>query len=242
MTKLITFSLSLCLCFYLCMMGITDTLLASAPTAAEIIKRADELRNPSESYRMKVEVVSGSDERSVFEVSLSGNTKTLIRTLEPARDKGRNLLMINEEMWAYIPNLRRAVRVSLSQKLTGQAANGDISRMRWSGDYEAKVESENEREWQLALSAKRKGMTYDKLSVWVEKSSFRPLRAEFLTPTGKILKRATYGDYRERLGKIRPHEMTITDATRSDDRSIIRILEMEIKSFPASVFSQANLN
>ena len=216
---------------------------AAKADPAEILKKADEVRNPSDSYRMKVEVVSGKNEsdRSVFEVALSGNTKTFIKTLEPARDHGRNMLMIDEDMWAYIPNLKRAVRVSLSQKLTGQAANGDISRMRWSGDYDAKIEKENKDQWQLFLTANRKGVTYDKIRVWIEKQNFRPLKADFLTPSGKVLKHATYDDYRPRLGQVRPHAMRIVDAVRLDNRSVIRILDMEVKNFPASTFSQTNL-
>src|SRR4051794_12065052 len=105
---------------------------AETPSAEEVIQKVDQVRNPSDSYFMSVEVTSpdGKQASTKFDVSLQGNAKTLIKTVEPARDRGRNLLMLNEEMWAYIPNLKRAVRVSLSQKLTGQAANGDISRMR----------------------------------------------------------------------------------------------------------------
>ena len=49
-------------------------------------------------------------------------------------------------IWVFIPNLKRSVRVGLSQKLTGQAANGDISRMRWSGDYTPKLLKETKKE------------------------------------------------------------------------------------------------
>ena len=107
---------------------------------------------------MKVTVLSGkqNEDRSEFDVSIQGNEKTLIKTLAPTRDRGRNLLMLQEEMWAFIPNLNRAVRVSLSQKLTGQTANGDISRMRWSGDYNPALESENEKEWVLFFHCKEK--------------------------------------------------------------------------------------
>ena len=206
----------------------------------EIVRQADAVRNPSESYSMEVEVRSGQklDELAKFQVALKGNTRTLVKTLEPARDRGRNLLMIGEDMWAYVPNLKRAVRVSLSQKLTGQTANGDISRMRWSGDYTAALEKESPDHWQLFLKSRRKGLTYDQLRVWIDKKTYRPLRAEFLTPQGKVLKLAEYGDYKMRLGKIRPHLIRIADAVRKDDRSEIRITDMQNKSFPDSTFNQ----
>jgi outer membrane lipoprotein-sorting protein len=214
--------------------------LGSIP-ADEILRRADGVRNPGETYLMKVEVTSKDADKAVFEVSLSGNSKTFIKTLEPARDRGRNLLMLGEDMWVYMPNLKRSVRVSLSQKLTGQAANGDLSRMRWSGDYDATIESESDKSWTLFLSAKRKGLTYDKIRAVIEKNTFHPLAAEFLTPSGKPLKRATYGDFKPLLGRVRPHTMKVQDAIRPDDVSVIRVTTMEVKSFPASLFNQNSL-
>ena len=68
--------------------------------------------------------------------------------------------MLDENMWVFIPNLKRSVRVGLSQKLTGQAANGDISRMRWSGDYTPKLLKETKKSWLLHLQAKKKGLTH----------------------------------------------------------------------------------
>src|SRR4051812_12418437 len=75
---------------------------AALPQAEEILAKADDVRNPSESYNMKVSVQSGKQDgdRSEFDVSIQGNQKTLIKTLAPTRDRGRNLLMLQEEMWA----------------------------------------------------------------------------------------------------------------------------------------------
>lgn len=218
-------------------------LSATGPSAEEIIRRADEVRNPSESYSMTVEVTDGEQDSAParFEVSLKGNDKTLVRTIKPLRDKGRDLLMLGEDMWAYIPNLKRAIRVSLGQKLTGQAANGDISRMRWSGDYDAVIESETPKEWRIAMKARKKGLTYDAVTAWVEKGTYRPLRAEYLTPGGKVLKRARFEDYRTLGGRERPARIVIQDAVRENDVSVIRIEKMKVRDFASSLFHQRNL-
>ena len=176
----------------------------AAPSAEEIIRKVDAIRNPSESYEMK-----GRIGESGFLARISGNDKTLVKTLEPARDRGRDLLMMGEEMWAYIPNLKRSVRVSLSQKLTGQAANGDISRMRWAEDYSSRIESEESAEWVIALEARKKGLTYERLRVWVSKKDFRPVRAEYLTAAGKVLKRARFEGYQQMAGRLRPTRLEI---------------------------------
>jgi outer membrane lipoprotein-sorting protein len=214
---------------------------AGDPSPDEILRRSDEIRNPSESYVMKVKVTSSDADPAVYDVSLSGNSRTLVKTLEPARDKGRNLLMLDEQMWAYIPNLKRAVRVPMRQKLTGQAANGDISRMRWSGDYDATIEKEDAQAWVLHLHARKKGLTYDQLRVWIHKADFHPLKAEYLTLQGKPLKLATFTGYRMLAGKVRPTLIRIQDALRPSERSTIQIEEMTVKHVPLSLFQQSNL-
>lgn len=214
---------------------------AQALSPSEILLKADDIRNPSDSYTMKVKVTSNDNQVSQFEVFTQDNDKTLIKTTKPSRDYGRNLLMLGQEMWAYIPNLKRSIRVSLAQKISGQAANGDISRMRFSGDYSAKIASENKNEWELFLESNKKGLTYDKIKIWVEKKTFHPLRAEFLTVSGKVIKRARYQDYKELAGSIRPSEIEIRDAIRSDMFSIIKIESMQITSLKSSIFNQRNL-
>jgi outer membrane lipoprotein-sorting protein len=217
--------------------------VAVPPSADAIVARADAVRNPAQSYVMNVRITSSErpDEPSLFEVSIKDNDKTLVRTLEPTRDRGRNLLMLGEQMWAYVPNLERAIRVSLAQKLTGDAANGDISRMRWSGDYAARLEGETDAEWTLLLTASKPNLTYDRLRVQVDKATFRPRRAEFLTAGDKVLKTAVYGGYKPIAGDVRPTEIVIADALRADRQSRIEIVSMQPKPLPGTLFHAQNL-
>jgi outer membrane lipoprotein-sorting protein len=216
------------------------SVFADKNKAEEILKNADEVRNPSKSFSMIVNLVN-DNEISKFEVKLQGNTKTLIKTIEPPRDRGRNFLMLEEDMWAYVPNLKRAVRVSLSQKLSGQAANGDISRTRWFGDYEPSIESENQQKWTLNLVASKKGLTYEKIKLVVAKKTFFPLEAEYQTKSGKSLKIAKFEDYGELAGKQRPRKIVITDAIKTSEKSEIRVVSMKPEEFPEALFNQSNL-
>ena len=207
-----------------------------------ILEKADAIRNPSDSFFMEVRVESKEDsEESLFEVYTKGKDKTLIKTIMPTMNRGRNLLMLEENMWVYIPNLKRAVRVSLSQKLTGQAANGDISRMRWASDYEPKLIDQDKDSWNLFLTAKKKGLTYDKIRIWVAKKNFHPIKAEYLTVNEKVLKTAWFDGYREIAGGVRPTKIRIESALNKEDTSLIEIKKMEVKNFPESNFQKDNL-
>lgn len=208
----------------------------------EILKNADEVRNPSESYFTKIRVKSSNEpEDYKFDVFLKGNNKTLIKSLAPKKIIGRNMLMIDENMWVYVPNLKRAVRVSLSQKLVGEASNGDISRMRWFGDYSAKIEKEDAKQYVLYLEQLKKGLTYPKLRVFIEKKTFNPIKAEFLTLSDKVLKHSEYLDYKEMAGKKRPSRIKITDAMKVDNYSEIMIDAVEVRKLPDSMFTEKSI-
>jgi outer membrane lipoprotein-sorting protein len=213
--------------------------VALAVTPDDILKAADEIRNPSDSFAMKVRVETGGD-ISGFEVFTKGKDKTLVKTIAPPRDVGRDLLMLEENMWAYIPNLKRAVRVSLNQKLSGQAANGDIARMRWYGDYDAKVEKETPVLWILKLVAKKKGLTYERMRAFVEKKSMRPIKAEYLSSSDGLLKTAEFEEFKNIAGGVRPTLIKIRDG-RSTEQSSIKILQMESGDFPPSLFQREAL-
>lgn len=211
------------------------------PTPAEILQKADEVRNPSASFTMVVAVKDHDGTLSKFEVKTKGKDRTLIKTLEAPHSKANALLMVEQDMWAFIPNLKRAVRVSLQQKLTGQAANGDIARMRLAGDYEAKIEKDEKDAWQLFLTANKKGLTYDKIRLWVSKDGYKPRKAEYLTMAGDPLKIASFETYSAMAGADRPKTIRIQDAKRSSDFSVLEILSLQNAEFPDAIFQASNL-
>lgn len=203
------------------------------------IQRADQIRNPAESYEMKIRVQSDSGE-SVFQVYLKGQDRTLIVAKEPARDRGRNMLMIERDFHAYVPNLKRAMKLSLSQKIQGQVANGDISRTRWAGDYRPTLEQESPQERQLLLKGVKPNLTYAWIRLWLSKKDHRPLRAEYLGLNGKtVLKKASFEQYKQLAGAIRPAVIKISDTAGAT--SYIQIESMAVKEMSDSFFTVRNM-
>lgn len=219
--------------------SLTTTTAFAAANPADWVKTADDIRNPAQSYQMKIKVES-SDTTSVFEVFLAGQDKTLIVTREPARDRGRNMLMLDRDFNAYVPNLKRSMKLSLAQKLQGQVANGDISRTRWHGDYDVKLEKDDANEHQLILKGIKDNLTYAWIRLWVRKDNSRPTHAEYLGLNGKtVLKRAVFEDYKNIAGAVRPTMLKITDA--NSQTSTIRIESMAVKTYPDSFFTVRNM-
>ncbi len=218
---------------------LTSVSVFAADNPEEWVQKADNIRNPADSYEMTIKVTT-PENTSIYHTYLKGQDKTLIVTKEPARDKGRNMLMLDRDFYAYIPNLKRSMRLSLSQKLSGQVANGDISRTRWYGDYAPQIEKNESSEVQLLLKGKKENLTYAWVRLWLKKPNFQPDRAEYLALNGKtILKRARFENYKTMAGALRPTMLTIEDTDKKS--SSIEIQEMNKKDMPDSFFTNRNM-
>ena len=211
-----------------------------AQTAESILEKADNIRNPSDSFVMDV-TVSNVDSTFKYQIKMGGKNRSLIKTLSPKREYGKNYLMVDQDMWVYIPNIRRSIRVALHQKMAGQFSNGDIGRMRWFGNYDAKIFTEDDKYWVLELTAKKKGLTYEGIRVWVEKSSHRPLKAEYLAKSGRPLKYISFEGYRDIAGNIRPTLFVIRDADNSKNVSKLIVDRMVKANISKATFTKRAL-
>ncbi len=223
------------------LLGVVLVGAGNQKSAADLLKKADEVRCPSEDYQLEVDIKNQDGGLSSFEVKSKGKNLTLVRTTAPARDMGRNMLMVKEDMWAYLPNLGRATRVALSQRLTGEAAIGDIARMRWSGDYDAKIEKEGAKEATLLLIANRKGLTYEKIRLVISMPDAKPLRATYLSLSDEPLKEALFSNYQPMEGAVRPKSLKIMDAKQKTKWSEITIKKLKRAEFPDAIFNKDSL-
>ena len=219
---------------------------ADAPLPKEIVQKADAIRFPQTDYEVSVAVTSISAGRPAdvrrYEILSKGNDRTLVITTDPIADKGQVLLMREKDLWIYIPSLSQPLRLPLSQRLTGQVANGDLARSNFSGDYNATIAREEEiggvSYWVLELLAADKGMTYNRLLYWVNRSNFRPLKAEFYSLSGKILKSCRYENYVDAGGARRPSRVVMEDSLVAGARSVLDYSNFQLKSLADKIFTK----
>lgn len=220
--------------------------LAEAITPEEIVKEADRARGPEESFRFDLTITSlkpdREDEVSKFEVLVKGRDKSLVKFTYPRRDRGKVMLMVGNNLWIYIPTSRNPIRISQQQRLMGQVSNGDVARANFAEDYLPTLLREEELEgvpsYVLELNAKTKGVTYHKIIYWVKKDSFNPVKSEFYTISGKLLKTAYYEGYEELLGRERVTRMVIVDELRDGQSSIMQYSNTTIEEFPDRIFQK----
>jgi outer membrane lipoprotein-sorting protein len=214
-----------------------------------LLKQSDLRRNGWSSYVGRVKIInfeSGkADEEHVYQVSQKGADKTHVEFLSP-REKGTFLLMLGDDMWVYLPDTRRPVRITPLERLTGDASNGDVARTNYAYDYDAvyvRREKCGDTECHvLELTAKRKSSTYHKISYWLRVADARPVKAEYYLTSGKHIKSATFDEYRPVAGTTRLVRMTLYDQIRKQSHSVLEFSDFQPRELPDKLFHQGRLD
>jgi outer membrane lipoprotein-sorting protein len=215
-------------------------------TGASLLAKVDRIRNPPGSFAMDVTITThdstGRTQVSGYEVYVGGENRTLVRFTAPKGERGKCLLMVDDELWIYLPAVGKAIRIPLAQRLAGNAANGDIARLSFGADYDATLigtesvlGSESD---VLELTARRSGATYGKIRLWVAKETSHPLKAEFTALSGQLLKTGLYESYATVLGRLRPTRLVLTDQIRQDLVSTLEYTNVRKKEMPAKFFNK----
>jgi outer membrane lipoprotein-sorting protein len=218
---------------------------AATPDAEALLKHSDIYRNGWPTYVVRVKITnyeSGkSDEERLYEVSQKGTDKTYVEFMSP-RDKGRHLLMLGDDMWIYLPDTSRPIRITPLERLSGDASNGDVARTNYAVDYSpVYVRTEkvgNEECYLLELTAKRKGSTYQRIQYWLRAQDARPVKAEFYLTSGKHIKSATFDEYTQINGRTQLHKLTLYDQIRHNSHSVLEYNGSAPRDLPDKLFNQ----
>jgi len=215
-------------------------------SAQSILDKTDEIRFPRESFQVDVSIKTTASEQIIeertFRVLSKGNENSIVMTTEPASERGQTILMRGRDLWIYMPNVSQPIRLSLSQRLTGQVANGDIARANFSGDYNPELlrtESIDGNDFfVLELIAKDRGVTYQKVILWVNTSNYWPYRAEFYSLSNRLIKTAHYENFQMTLGQLRPTRLIMEDELRKEEISTLDYFQMELRDLPDKIFTK----
>lgn len=214
--------------------------------ANEIVKNADLKRGLGNvSHSFNVAVTDQDNKKEMFHVSFKDVNNSLTEQTEPERARGRKLLMRDYDIWLFTPNIKKALRISLEQKLTGQVSNGDIARTNYAEDYEAKIlgteKSGNTDAYRLELKAKNNKVTYGRIEYLVAKSDFSPIEATFFAISGKPLKKASFLDFKPIQGMSRSTKMVIQDYLQKEKVSTMIFSNHKTEKFSESLFNKDRL-
>lgn len=172
-------------------------LLLAAPNlygleGIEILKKVDANLQPEsfESYRKLINIEpSGAKREFLLYTVKKGHDKIVSLFLSPASEKGRATLRLGDNMWLYIPNVGKPIRITSLQSVVGGVFNNaDIMRLDYNVEYDVQNLEDKKEEYLLDLKAKTAAVAYDKLKMWVDRKTIVPTKIECYAATGLLIK------------------------------------------------------
>ena len=175
---------------------------AHADDVSALLKAADKYRMSGDNMQIDTQIsvfnTDGSaDKERRYVVFAQAKHQSLVLMQSPA-EKGQKVLMLGDDYWLLMPGSERPLRITPMQKLLGDASTGDIATLSWADDYTGSVAGEEpcgepvQPCLHLALQANRKGVTYQRIELWIGKARHEPVRADLYVQSDKLAKRARF--------------------------------------------------
>jgi hypothetical protein len=214
--------------------------------ARQIVEKADQVRFPAEGFQIDVSITTSASGQSAevrkYRILSKGNANSVVMVLEPASERGQILLMKSRDLWVFMPEVSQPIRLSLSQRLTGQVANGDLARANFAGDYNPKLLRRerigNDDFYVLELTGVDRSVTYQRVLYWVREKDFWPYKAEFYSLSNRLLKTSKYENFQTMEGRKRPTRLVMEDALRGGEQSVLEYGAMKLRDLPDKIFTK----
>jgi hypothetical protein len=183
-------------------LGAFVTPLAVAQDVPTLLKAADKYRVSSENMQVDTVIsvfnTDGSpDKERRYTVFAQAKHQSLVLMQSPA-ERGQKVLMLGDDFWLLMPSSQRPLRITPMQKLLGDASTGDIATLSWADDYSGTVAGEEscgepaQKCLRLSLAANRKGVTYQRIELWIGRAKNEPIKADLYVQSDKLAKQARF--------------------------------------------------
>jgi outer membrane lipoprotein-sorting protein len=215
--------------------------LVYAEDGAAILKKVDANLQPEsfESYRKLINIEPTGAKREFLLYTLKkGNDKIVSLFLSPASEKGRATLRLGDNMWLYIPNVGKPVRITSLQSVVGGVFNNaDIMRLDYSVEYNVQDMEDGKSEYVLDLKAKTAAVAYDKLKMSVDKKAVIPTKIECYAATGLLIKTLYFKEIKPFEGVQRPSVIETDSPLYKGYQSIIAYANVKKRVVADEVFT-----
>ena len=206
--------------FWVALLFTASAAVAARPPGAEqILRKAEQVRNPNLDYAVDFTihgVSRGAEVRerdASYSMLASGKDRTVILMRTPESLYGALMLMAENRYWMLLPRATKPWELNGAQMMNGDVATGDLARANLTRGYTVSLSGEErvdgEACWRLELRDDGVAARYPRIVYWVAKGAFLPRKLEFYGLKGGLLKSVRYGDYRKGALGVRPMRLEI---------------------------------
>ena len=213
----------------------------AAPDVPSLLAKADSYRGGNAALQVETEVTTlkrdgSTDKERRYTVFTQSQQRSLVLMRSPA-EAGQKVLMLGDDFWLLLPGSARALRITPSQKLLGDASTGDIATLSWADDYTGTLVGDATCADQrpclhLSLQATRKGLSYQRIELWLGRQHHEPLAADLYVQSDKLAKRAVFV-LDKPAAPTRVDAMLLTDELGGGRQTRVRYLSRQPREVPA---------
>ncbi len=196
-----------------------------------------------DSYEMYRKLINqepdGSRKEFVLYTAKKGRESMIALFLAPPTDLGRTTLRLGDNMWLYIPEVGKPLRITSLQSVVGGIFNNsDLMRLEFSAEYDVQGIEEQGEEYLLDLKAKTGAVAYDQLKMRVDRKLLLPTVIEAYAASGLLLKTLRYKKVKDYgNGLVRPSVMETDSPLYEGYKAVMLFAKIQPRAFPDEVFS-----
>lgn len=222
--------------------------------ATEIIRQMDEkMRGESLEAEVSMTIMRPDWERTISMKSWSrGSEYSLILITAPARDEGTAYLKRGNEIWNWVPNVGRTIKMPPSMMMQSwmgsDFTNDDLVReSSVVTDYEHELVGEETIEgyecYKIEMTPKPDApVVWERVDVWVSKDEYLQLRSEFYDEFGDLINVMKGMNVKEFDGRMIPARMEMIPQDKEGHKTVMEYQSMEFnEGIPESFFSVQNM-
>ncbi len=212
---------------------VVASLAATGQDAKEILRQMEfNMRGDASYAEMTMETVRPRYTREISMRSWSLNDDfSLIYVTAPARDQGTAFLKRGNEIWNYVPNIDRTVRMPpsmMSQSWMGSDfSNDDLVRgVSVVDDYDHKMAGSETIEGMEChviemVPHPETQVVYDKVIYWVSKEHYLPVKVENYDEYGGLVSTMHFREVKTMAGRLIPSVMEMIPEDKQGHRTIL---------------------
>jgi len=202
------------------------------PTAAEILRRAEEIRNPDLDYAVEVAVLSRSPEgrtperASSFTLISHGRSNTMLLRRTPPVIADSVFLIAGGKRWALMPRASKPTELVEGRVIYSEIGSSDLARLDLSAGWTVTLLGEEKFEddpcYKLELKWSGGEELYTRVVYWIGKSGFLPRRLDFYgTKPERLLQMARYEKFQDTSLGLRPTRMVVEGGNSWEEMKIL---------------------
>ena len=228
---------------------------AQSATAIDIDRLLEKLdglyRSESSRGVMSMQVVTPHYTRNLkMEMVTRGKDDTLIRIISPRKEKGISTLKRGNEMWNYLPKIKKVIRIPASMMggswMGSDLTNDDLVRgSSYEDDYTTKQAPARPGEiCLLHMPKENAAVTWSKVFSCFYADNQLPKRMEFYDEKDRKVRMLEYDDVKSLGGRLLPTHMTLTPLSKDKlgNKTMMSFEEMQFDvEVKAATFTEANL-